>query len=227
MTGTRVHTPAPTIGDILGGRTKGRHARTNQPVRRNSRHRGEREARFWRPVDPLELRAVREAAELHNLLGKQAGKRNGPIGHVGIEVLTALMSVVHWNNGRLDPSIDWIAARIRRARSAVIRALKRLKDEGFLDWLRRSETIDDAEGAGPRVRQISNAYRIEVPASWAKRIAQRIAQWRLRKRNAPGATGSTVREIEDPQLAAAIASFGKAIERSSASPPKGQNPGTE
>lgn len=226
MSGTRVHTPAPSVGDLLAGRKKGRHARTFQPVRRNSRHRGEREARFWRATDRTELQATLEAAKMHDLLGKQAGQRNGPLGHIGLQVLEALMSVVQWSNGRLDPAIDWIAKRIRRARSAVIRALKRLKDEGFLDWLRRTEVIEDAEGAGPRVRQISNAYRIQAPAKWARRIAQSVAHWRARRQQQGAHSAASTAEppqVQDPALAAALARLEGAVE-TNASPPTGQKP---
>lgn len=227
MSGTRVHVPTPNVGDLLAGRTKGRHRRTHQPVRRNSYNRGEREPRFWRPVDPMELQATLEAAKIHDLVGKQAGKRNGPLGHIAIQVLELMMRLVDWRDGELDPAIDTIARKIRRARSAVIRALKRLKDEGFLDWLRRSEPIEDVDGAGPRVRQISNAYRITAPAAWAKRIAQRVAQWRLRRRpRASSGAPDALKPVTDPALAAVLARLGEAVERSNASPPKGQNPGT-
>lgn len=175
----------------------------------------------------MELQATLEAAKIHDLVGKQAGKRNGPLGHIAIQVLELMMRLVDWRDGELDPAIDTIARKIRRARSAVIRALKRLKDEGFLDWLRRSEPIEDVDGAGPRVRQISNAYRITAPAAWAKRIAQRVAQWRLRRRpRASSGAPDALKPVTDPALAAVLARLGEAVERSNASPPKGQNPGT-
>lgn len=54
-----------------------------------------------------------------------------------------------------------------------MRALKALKNHGFLDWVRRTEPIPKAEGAGPRIRQISNAYRLCIPA-FARVIVERI-----------------------------------------------------
>ena len=71
----------------------------------------------------------------------------------------------------LDPAIDTIAARICKARSAVVRALARLREHGFIKWIRRSEPIEN-EGAGPQVRQISNAYGFGMPAeaaAWVER----------------------------------------------------------
>ena len=45
---------------------------------------------------------------------------------------------------------------------------------GFLDWLRRHERVEVVEDApGPRVRQVSNAYRLSLPA----RAAQLLGHW--------------------------------------------------
>jgi hypothetical protein len=66
--------------------------------------------------------------------------------------------------GRLDPSIETIAARLRRSRDAVWRALKALKAHGFVDWIRRYVPAPTAGEAGPQVRQTSNAYRLTLPA---------------------------------------------------------------
>ena len=113
-----------------------------------------------------------KAAEFYDRRHKEPGKRNGPLGHVALEVLRELYRLVDYKTGRLDPAITTICEAIKRSKQAVVDALKRLKDHGFLDWVRRSEPIDDAEGAGPRVRQISNAYGFSLPkyaAAWVAR----------------------------------------------------------
>ena len=104
---------------------------------------------------------------------RQRGRRDGPLGHVGLEVLRALYRIVCHRSGRLEPSIDYLMGKLRRSRDAIVRALKALKDHGFLDWIRRTEPIPEAEGAGPRIRQISNAYRLCIPA-FARVIVERI-----------------------------------------------------
>jgi hypothetical protein len=57
----------------------------------------------------------------------------------------------------------WIMRRLKRSKDAVVRALQALRDHGFLDWLRRYEPTG-CEGRGPQVRQVSNAYRLSMPA---------------------------------------------------------------
>jgi hypothetical protein len=148
---------ARAIGDVLAGReTKGR--RTFQPVRRDSRHRGEREERIWRPLgrNPEARRfksALIQAADFYNVANKQPGKHNGPLGAIGLEVLRYLLRIVDHKTGRLEPAIATVCEKIGRSRAAVVHALARLKAHGFLDWLRRTEPTENV-GAGPQVRQI-------------------------------------------------------------------------
>jgi len=142
-------------------------------VRRDSFLKGSCEARFWRPVSKRQMGPAMVAAEGYDRQHKQSGKRNGPLGHVGLEVLRALYRIVCHRSGRLEPSIDYLMGKLRRSRDAIVRALKALKDHGFLDWIRRTEPIPEAEGAGPRIRQVSNAYRLCIPA-FARVIVERI-----------------------------------------------------
>jgi len=142
-------------------------------VRRDSFLKGSCEARFWRPVSKRQMGPAMVAAEGYDRQHKQPGKRNGPLGHVGLEVLRALYRIVCHRSGRLEPSIDYLVGKLRRSRDAIVRALKALKDHGFLDWIRRTEPIFEAEGAGPRIRQVSNAYRLCIPA-FARVIVERI-----------------------------------------------------
>jgi hypothetical protein len=168
---------ARSIGEIAGLAVAAKSRRTFQPVRRDSHYAGEREHRVWRPIGrtPKEARkliAVRlQAAEHYELANKEPGKSNGPLGGIGLEVLRVLYRMVDYRTGRLDPAIATICQRIRRSRGAVVAALKRLKAHGFLDWVRRAEPTHN-EGAGPQVRQISNAYGFGLPAraaAWVKR----------------------------------------------------------
>jgi hypothetical protein len=58
--------------------------------------------------------------------------------------------------------------KLKRSRAAVVRALAALREHGFLDWLRRYEPTALVDGPGPRVRQVSNAYRLSLPTRAAK-----------------------------------------------------------
>lgn len=137
--------------------------RTGQPVRRPSYHRGEREHRIWRALGatPKEAwrfrRALVTAAKRYDDSTKNAGDRSGAIGLTGIKVLETLLTFVDNMSGRLEPAIDTIAAKAKLARGTVVRALARLKEARFLDWLRRTEALD-TKGAGPQVQQVTNAY---------------------------------------------------------------------
>lgn len=158
---------ARSLFDItMGSATKS--LRTFQPVLRNSFHRGHREHTVWRPVaktkrDTRRILAVRLlAAEKYDLANKEVGQRNGPLGDIGIRVLRALHQFMDWRTGRVDPCLDTIGRMVGRCRTTVCAALGRLRDNGFVEWIRRTELREDA-GAGPQVRQISNAYGFKLP----------------------------------------------------------------
>lgn len=227
MSALSAPTATRSIGEIVGGREAAKVRRTHQPVRRNSYHRGEREARWWRGVDPAEPDAIVEAAKLHERATKQAGCRNGKLGYVAIRVIECLARMVDWTTGALEPAIDTIARETGNARSAVVLALRRLKEEGFLEWMRRTEPVD-GDGPGPRVRQITNAYRLAVPACWAKRVAMRVAQKLALRRKRAGEQQRAPRPPRtpaepSPALAEALAGLEAAMEQH-ASPSDGQNP---
>ena len=138
-----------------------------QPVRRHSRLRGRCEAGFWCPTSRQEVRRVVLSAELYDKAERRRGRRNGPLGHVALEVLRYLSHVVSYRTGRLEPSYDTLMARLNRSRDAIARALTALQAHGFLDRLRRVEPTG-CEGRGPQVRQASNAYRLQLPQRAAK-----------------------------------------------------------
>lgn len=150
-----------SIADLTGAGPAGSR-RTGEPIRRHSRPAGQCEGVFWRRTSRQEVRQVVMAARRYDLAGRQGGARNGPLGHVAIEVLELLANLVNYRSGRLDPSLDYLMAKLKRSRDAIVRALAALRRHGFLDWLRRFEPTGN-EGRGPQVRQVSNAYRLSLP----------------------------------------------------------------
>ncbi len=145
--------------------------RTYQPIRRNSRMAG-REGVFWRPVARKDVDRIILAAERFELSGKLSGRKNGPLGGVALEILRLFRNVVDFRTGRLDPSLDYLMAKLRRSRAAIVRALKALRDHGFLDWLRRYVPTGEQGRRGPQVQQTSNAYRLSLPQRAAVAIAR-------------------------------------------------------
>lgn len=237
---------ARSLGEILGGLQPVKQRRTFQPCRRNSYNRGEREVRLWRPIaqtksDAHRLIAARmKAAEFYDRRHKDKGKRNGPLGHIALEVLRELYRMVDFKTGRLEPAIETICNRIRRARAAVVAAMARLKAHGFLDWIRRTEPTEN-EGAGPQVRQITNAYWFGLPAyaaAWVKRVLGRgpAPDCELARREADQveteAMLDTISLEEQTEfiagreglVAQTLASYARSLSRNNASSLSGQNP---
>ena len=214
-----------TIGTVLGGPCL---STARLRVRRGSRLVGRCEGTFWRGTSRQEVRRVVLAARRYELAGRQAGRRRGPLGHVGLEVLELLGNLVSYRSGRLEPSLQFLMNKLKRSKDAVVRALAALREHGFLDWLRRHETIELVEGPGPRVRQVSNAYRLSLPARAAQLLghilsapplpddvaheqAERAAWIAEHKSSLPLAELPLV-EVEDDRLARVLGELGRAVE---------------
>lgn len=207
--------------------------------RRRSYFVGEREHTVWVGWSRREIRARMMAAQYYDRVNKEPGKRNGPLGHVALEILDAMYRVGDARTGRLDPSLDWLMAATRRSRAAIVAALKRLYEHGFVHWIRRKVKVDKAEG--PQVEQFSNAYGLRVPDR-VKAIMKAL----LRGQNAPPPDDDTARRAADRhdtrrmedglpldefgslhadgELGEVLARLGRAVENS-ASSPGGLNPG--
>lgn len=232
---------ARSLHEIATGKAHKVH-RTGAPVRRKSRMVGTCEHEVWRPFDRAEFNARMRAAEMHDRDNKEAGKRNGPLGHVALEVYRELMRRVCWKTGRLDPAIDTICGWVCRSRDAVVSALARLQAEGFLDWIRRVEPVENPEPDGPQVKQATNAYKLALPkaaADLVRRLMRRpteaqrdaaVARDRQARAHAAATENETAVAIAaamaDPTtpLGRVLASAGLALDHRSASPPNGQNP---
>lgn len=201
--------------------------RTFQPVRHSSAPVGTREAEIWRPMTKLQMGQALKAAARFDVLHKAKGERNGPLGHVGLEVYRALWSRVRFSDGRLDPSIMWLMKACGRSRSAIVSALRRLRSCGFLKWIRRLTYTGGPPGErGPQVQQATNAYALDLPADAGRLIAgSPIPDDELsRLRDRVAAIASFEREAFDHSpLGATFARWGEQL-RSNASPPNTRNP---
>ncbi|TJZ90603.1 helix-turn-helix domain-containing protein [Paracoccus gahaiensis] len=210
---------------IDGARAGGREP-DGKPIHRNSRRAGTCEASFWRGTSRQDVQKVLMAARQYERTKRAPGKRNGPLGGIALEVLALFANLVNFKSGRLDPSLDYITDKLRRSRDAVVRALKALRDHGFLDWLRRFEPVPN-DGRGPQVRQVSNAYRLSAPkralallGRWAGRPAAPDDDQAARAERAAIEAEHVATldlaefatfKIEDSRLAKALAQMGKAV----------------
>lgn len=208
--------------------------RTGQPVRRNSHNAGGAEAALWRTHNMFpksEHNARMRALEEFERETKLAGRRNGAIGAIGLEVYRYLLRLRGKKNGRLDPTIRWIADAICRSRSAVAAALARLKEHGFLDWIRRCQPIENAEPDEQQTEQIANAYILHVPATAKERVrrmlrgptefVRAVAEKLARQRKLETSTvDEVIAEAGNPELRAMLERLRLAVD--SANPPSGQ-----
>ncbi|TCP98164.1 hypothetical protein C8J46_105317 [Sphingomonas sp. PP-F2F-A104-K0414] len=231
---------ARSLYKIVGGKASKGH-RTGQPVRRSSFRAGEREPRYWRPFNKAERNARMRAAETYDQKHKIAGKRNGPLGAIGVDVLRELMRMIDFKTGRLEPAIATLATRLSRSRGAIVKALARLKDHGFLNWIRRFEPIKDPDTFGPQVKQVTNAYWFGLPKEAADMVRRMMGKGPMpddevtrRKANEEETAAmlatisaedlAAFRAGDESPLAKALASLGRRVDLCNANSPGGQNP---
>lgn len=189
-----------SFGELVGKFAPKAH-HTGQKVHRHSRKAGTCEGQLWSPFNKAERMARMRAAEQYDRENKQPGKRNGPIGHIGLDILREMMRIVDFKTGRLEPSIEYLADRLRRSKSAIHDALVRLREAGFLNWERRFEPLENPDPFGPQVRQISNAYALTLPKMAADMVR------RLLGRAPVPADEVTRRQEEEERTATMLASL--------------------
>jgi hypothetical protein len=96
---------------------------------------------------------------------RQAGKHGGSVGHAALQVLHALIfDFLNYRTGQLDPSYEAIARKANVCARTVATALKRLRELGILNWVRRcAESWQDGRFV---LEQETNAYAVLPAAQW-------------------------------------------------------------
>lgn len=218
---------------------------TGQPVHRNSRHAGERELLKWRKENVFsarEKRARLKALKRFERRHKLQGKRNGLVGHIAIELYELMLDMRDYRSGRLDPTIGYLANKLKRSVAAVSAAMARLKDHGWLDWYRRTVPVANPDPFGPQVQQTSNAYWFETPSDARAEVREEMASSPMpvdeAQRRADqaaelqgmlaGVSSEDVARFRaggDGPLAAVLASLGRSLDKAcNAIQPNGLNP---
>lgn len=89
----------------------------------------------------------------------------GAVGHSALQVLHALIfDFLNFRSGRLDPSYAAIARKANVCERTVATALKRLKELGILNWVRRcAENWRDGRFV---LEQETNAYAVLPASQW-------------------------------------------------------------
>ena len=89
----------------------------------------------------------------------------GAVGHAALQVLHALIfDFLNYASGRLDPSYAAIARKANVCERTVASALKRLRELGILNWVRRcAESWRDGRFV---LEQETNAYAVLPSSQW-------------------------------------------------------------
>ncbi|MEG3182147.1 hypothetical protein [Sphingomonas sp. LT1P40] len=161
-------------------------------------------------------------AKEFDVVHKKPGAR-GPLQANGIRVLEVLLyKCLNFKTGTLEPALAAIGMMSGLSRNAIVGALKRLKQHGFLSWVRRSQKTDGAGEFGPQREQVTNAYFFDM-RMLPKGVLQRFRDLRERRRRrresaakigAPPPTLSgfpAIRAPQDPALAKLLADLGSSI----------------
>ena len=95
----------------------------------------------------------------------EPGRHGGAVGPTGLAVLHALIfDFLNHRTGRLDPSYAAIAAKAGVCVRTVATALKRLRELGILNWVRRcAESWQDGRFV---LEQETNAYGLLPESQW-------------------------------------------------------------
>lgn len=190
----------------------------------------EYQAKLWRDFPLREIRDKRaRAAELAAELDRYAAGEQAAVGRIAaarkelaplnvyldeaggrlrridVAVLEALLATLDFATGRLFPAIETIAVRAACHRNSVIAALRRLRDHGFIAWVRRTVKTGNAGEFAPQREQTSNAYYFEHRRRMASRVFQRYWQLLVSKLRRIGTIPPVLkraasREPQDPEL---------------------------
>ncbi len=203
-------------GAQLAGRKRGLDRR----VRRNSFDVDDHRTNVWRPINGgSKLAGLRwrdcmlKLCREYDLVGKQKG-RMGPLGPHTRDVFAAMLELVDFASGRLEPSYAKLMSMTGYAKSTISSALRRLRAHGFLDWVRRSRLVDTDDGVARE--QTSNAFFFDVGRLPKRARLRFMGLLARRERAAEGAASpqaapapapaEAARPLEagDPELRAAL-----------------------
>jgi hypothetical protein len=158
------------------------YRRTLSPVRRYSQAAG---GENWRPISWSEGRKILLALRIHAEKQRRKGERTGcaprnkadagGISFGAIRLAEVLVGIATKRNGRLEPSVRWLAKALNVPLKTIHAWKAQLKRHGFLDW-RRRWVFTGREGArGDQVQQTSNAYWVKAPLEALEAAAKVLA----------------------------------------------------
>lgn len=139
---------------------------TGQPVRSESLDVDDPRAQVFRPIQGGHAfvdKYLDAFTEWANQI-KQAGATHELSQNTRRVLEVTLRHCADYKTGICEPCLDTIMRLTRFARATVVRALAILKRHKWLSWVRRTERTGIPPGEGPQVRQVSNAYFLDLAA---------------------------------------------------------------
>jgi len=123
-----------------------------------------KEIKFERMPKKVATRIYHRARDFDRKTNK-AGCHGGAVGPAALRVLEALLfDFLNYTSGQLDPSYAAIARKANVCVRTVTNALRRLKELGILNCMRRcAETWQDGRFV---LEQETNAYTVLPPSQW-------------------------------------------------------------
>ena len=120
----------------------------------------------YRPLPKREAVRLYHRARAFNRQTRLPGRQSGVLGRDGLAVLHALIfDFLRPHTGRLDPGYKAIAYAADLSVRSVARGLRKLKEAGVLNWLRRCNVSVDEAGR-VSLAQATNAYSICPSSQW-------------------------------------------------------------
>jgi len=119
----------------------------------------------WQPMKKKVATRLWHRARDFDRQSHTEGRHGGAVGHAALQVLHALIfDFLNYASGRLDPSYAAIARKANVCERTVANALKRLRELGILNWVRRcAESWRDGRFV---LEQETNAYAVLPATQW-------------------------------------------------------------
>jgi hypothetical protein len=123
-----------------------------------------KEVRF-RPIPKKAATRLWHRARDFDRQTRRKDHHGGAVGHAALQVLHALIfDFLNYRTGQLDPSYEAIARKANVCARTVANALRRLRELGILNWLRRcTESWHDGRFV---LEQETNAYAVLPETQW-------------------------------------------------------------
>src|SRR3984957_4074499 len=119
----------------------------------------------WQPMPKKAATRLWHRARDFDRQTRHKGRHGGAVGHSALQVLhTLIFDFLNFRSGRLDPSYAAIARKANVCERTVANAIKRLRELGILNWVRRC--VESWRDGRFMLEQETNAYAVLPATQW-------------------------------------------------------------